>query len=130
MSVMLCSSRKHVLNRWQSFFTDEDEIYIAESIEYLHSLCSQFKVTILLLDGSLISWTQLRKLCSQECSTQVLLVSDRPSVRQGAASIACGCSGYANTYIAKKQLDTVLENLRIGKIWLGRDLKEYLLKKS
>ncbi len=129
MSVLLCSSREQVINRWTSLLADE-ELYEAQTLEHLHSICLQFKAGILLLDGTLVDWETLKKLCRQELATKIFLFSDRPSVRQGAAAMVCGCVGYGNTYMAKSQLETAIETIRQGKVWLGRNLKQYLLEKK
>lgn len=128
MSLLLCSSREQVISRWKDLLVEE-ELYEAHSFEYLHSLCVQFKAGILFLDGGMVDWQALRKLCRQNMETKVFLFSDRPAVTQGAAGIACGCLGYGNTYMTKSQLVTAVETLRQGKVWLGRSLKHYLLKK-
>jgi DNA-binding NarL/FixJ family response regulator len=129
MSVLLCSNRKQVIKRWKDLLAGE-EMYEAYSLEHLHSLCVQFKAGVLLLDGTLVDWEQLKKLCQQDGVTKIVLFSDRPSVRQGAAGIACGCVGYGNTYMAKSQLESAIEAIRQGRMWLGRNLKQYLLKED
>jgi DNA-binding NarL/FixJ family response regulator len=129
MSVLLCSNRKQVIERWKSLLADE-EMYEAYSLEHLHSLCVQFKAAVLLLDVNLVDWDQLRKVCQQEVATKILLFSDRPSIKQGTAGIVCGCVGYGNTYMAKPQLEMAIETVRQGKVWLGRNLKQYLLKEQ
>lgn len=126
MSILLCSTRKQVVDRWKELLADEYELYEAQSLEHLHSLCFQFKVRVLLLDGTMVSWQQLKKLCQQEMKVKIFFFSDRPGNQQGAAAIACGCMGYGNTYMEITRLQTAIETLDHGKVWLGQNLKQYI----
>lgn len=59
---------------------------------------------------------------------KVLVLSTRPTDAEGRQALARGASGYAHAYTSAESLDTMLQSLDAGCIWLGRSLMQHLLQ--
>lgn len=59
---------------------------------------------------------------------KVLVLSARPTDAEGRQALARGASGYAHAYTPAESLDTILQSLEAGSIWLGRSLMQHLLQ--
>lgn len=59
---------------------------------------------------------------------KLLVLSSRPSDDVGRQVLAAGASGYAHAYSTPATLDSILQSIATGNIWLGRSLLQRLLQ--
>lgn len=61
-------------------------------------------------------------------SMKVLVLNAKPSDTEGRKALAHGASGYVHAYTPAESLNTVLQSIGEGSIWLGRSLLQRLLR--
>ncbi len=127
MTILLCSKKESVLEKWREVLCQKWTTHKASSIKEIHSLPSKSPVEIILLHRSMIDTVQLKEICSNN-GAKVFVLSDRPSDQEGIVCLQLGCVGYANTYIRSSRLITAVETVQEGLVWIGNSLMQHLIK--
>lgn len=128
MTILLCSRKESVLEKWREVLRQKWTTHQASSIQEIFSLPNKSPIELILLHRSMIDTAQLKEICSNSSGAKVFVLSDRPSDQEGTVCLQLGCVGYANTYIRPTRLVTAIENVQAGVVWIGNSLMQHLIK--
>lgn len=128
MTILLCSRKESVLEKWCEVLRQKWTTHQASSIKEIFALPNKSPIELILLHRSMIDTVQLKEICSNSHGAKVFVLSDRPSDQEGTVCLQLGCVGYANTYIRPDRLVTAVENVQAGVVWIGNSLMQHLIK--
>ncbi|MDK9709346.1 MAG: response regulator transcription factor [Desulforhopalus sp.] len=128
MAILIYSENSSVREKWFSALKDQWQVYQASTAKELFVLMKRLPIETLLVHLGAISTGGLQELCAQKGGCKIFALSDRPDDGEGLSCLQLGCVGYANTYIAPARLNSAIEAVESGLVWVGNSLMQYLIK--
>lgn len=130
MNILLGSSNRSVLKRWEGLLTGNSKFTFAMTAEDLKNKCMEKNYDLVLLHRHLIDeqiFMNLRKISPQN---RFFILSDQPNEEEGLTYLKLGIVGYGNTYISPARLAEAVKVVSNGGVWLGQKVIQCLIQES
>ena len=122
--ILICSSDEAVSARWNDAIDGQGRASTAADKSSLIAALEQGGLDVVLVD--LLLFDDYRKipdeLFNRYPNTSFILFSVKPNEEEGIFLISKGGKGYCNRYITEQLLNKAIEVVRMGEVWLGRNL--------
>lgn len=123
--IILCSANNKAIERWQSCLETLDEVSVCTDTQQFLDTTMQNRDAIVLLHLSfpqMNSAAVISSFINDNPGMRVVACADVPNDEQGLELLKMGIYGYCNTWIAASQLVRVIEQVKAGEVWVGRNL--------
>ena len=123
--IILCSTNTKAVERWQECLEKLDDVSVCTDAHQLLETTTKYRGAIVLLHLSFPQMTDTGMLSSfihSNPDMKVIACADEPNDEQGLELLKLGVYGYCNTWIAAPQLERVIEQVKAGEVWVGRNL--------
>jgi len=123
--IILCSTDERVLARWQEGLDVSEKYIVCTDQADLNASINRHQDSLVLLQlnfPGLINADDVGKLILAQPSIRVIVCADVPDDEQGLALLKAGVYGYCNTWMASAQLGRIIEQVKAGEVWVGRNL--------
>ncbi|MDT8404503.1 response regulator transcription factor [Sulfuriflexus sp.] len=123
--IILCSTDEKVLARWQQGLDVSEKYIVCTDQVDLNASINRHQDSLVLLQlnfPDLINADDVAKLVLAQPSIRVIVCADVPDDEQGLALLKAGVYGYCNTWVASAQLGRIIEQVKAGEVWVGRNL--------
>lgn len=130
MTILLGSSNRAIIKRWQGLLSDNSKFEMASTIRELQEMCSGKSFDLVIIHRPLAdagAFAELRKLAPL---TKFFLLSDEPDEEEGLAFLKLGIVGYGNTYISPARLTEAVRVVSTGGVWLGQKVIQHLIQET
>ena len=123
--IILCSTDDKLQQRWRECLEGRDKLAVCTTAQEFLETTSKHQDSMLLLH---LNFPQMDNAASittfiqNHPSIKVIACADIPADEEGLELLKCGVFGYANTWMATSQLELVIEQVRAGEVWVGRNL--------
>lgn len=127
--ILMVTQNAALWQHWQQINSTRWKPVLGNSLQDMQRWALQ-SGQIVMLDASLshlpdwnaADWTPLLQ------NLKVLVLNTRPSDNEGRLALGRGAYGYAHAYTPTASLNTILNSIDEGSIWLGRSLMQRLLQ--
>lgn len=128
VAVLLLSADAVLRERWLEIESERYEVDQAYAVEQAQQWAQTHPQGLVLVDAVLVdltatSWQQL----FADPTIYVLVGSLRPSDPEGHKMVVAGAKGYFHAYSPLPVMDTMLQQVHGGHIWVGQSLMNRLL---
>jgi DNA-binding NarL/FixJ family response regulator len=127
MRVLLGSTNKLVLKRWEAFLDGADGVERAESLNNLKMMSAREKYDLILVHRSMVDRDFVSELLAGSPGKRIFLFSDRPDEEEGLAFLKRGIVGYGNTYMSQARLLEAVRSISNGSVWVGQKIMQMLI---
>lgn len=128
VAVLLLSADAVLRERWLEIESERYEVDQAYAVEQAQQWAQTHPQGLVLVDAVLVDLAdaQWQQLFANPAAT-VLVGSLNPSDPEGQKMIVAGAKGYFHAYSPVTVLDTMLQQVHAGNIWVGQRLLSRLL---
>ncbi|GFO66354.1 LuxR C-terminal-related transcriptional regulator [Geomonas paludis] len=127
MLILLASANGSLSNRWQGLVAEGNQVRECRTLSELKQQASSGEVELVLLHRELVDVAACADLRAAAPKARLFLLSDRPDPEEGLAFLKVGIVGYANSYIARDNLQEALRVVAGGGVWLGQQVIQQLI---
>jgi len=128
--IELASDNSQLLGRWNSALTDEYEKHKVSNYEELISSLENNQVDLVLVHMSLPGSEGkqgIEKIIKTFPDLKLFVLSDKPNELEGVELLQYGILGYANSYISINYLKEAIKVIKMGEMWIGKRLMQWLV---
>ncbi len=129
--ILLCSANTDIRNRWKQGLADLVNIVEAGDRAAMLRELNALEPNPLLLHLQLPQLNGaggVRSLLQTMPRLSVFVFSDKPREEEGLELLVAGIRGYANTYMDPRIIETAVDVVSKGEIWVGRRLIQRLIE--
>jgi len=130
MLILLGSSNRAVIKRWQSLLSENTRFEKASTLRELIDRCEDKKFDLALLHRFLVDAEAFSELRKRSPMTKFFLLSDQPNEEEGLSFLKLGIVGYGNTYISPARLAEAVRVVSNGGVWLGQKVIQHLIQET
>ncbi|QXE85408.1 LuxR C-terminal-related transcriptional regulator [Geomonas nitrogeniifigens] len=127
MLILLASANASLLGRWQGLVAEGNQVQECRTLGELKRLASSGQFELVLLHRDLVDAAACAELRAAAPAARLFLLSDRPEPEEGLSFLKVGIVGYANSYIARENLQEALRVMASGGVWLGQQVIQQLI---
>jgi DNA-binding NarL/FixJ family response regulator len=123
--IILCSTDEKVLARWQQGLDVSEKYIVCTDQVDLNATMNRYQDSLVLLQlnfPDLTNADDVGKLVFAQPSIRVIVCADVPDDDQGLVLLKAGVFGYCNTWMAPAQLGKIIEQVKAGEVWVGRNI--------
>jgi DNA-binding NarL/FixJ family response regulator len=123
--ILLCSSDEDIAKRWHESLVEVGELSTVTSSEALINSLKTYQTEVVLVDLTLFGkdYRELPESLSRRFdNVSFIVLTPMPNDDEGLYLISHGIKGYCNRYISKALLVKAVELVRMGEVWVGRNL--------
>lgn len=127
------TARASILQGWQDSLKNEYELFYCESEEEcLDKLKINPQSTLLLHHNSMKYGIEkfLKLLRADFPHTNILLLSDIPTLEEGITILKMGVNGYGNSYLNSSHLTHAMDVISDGNVWLTPQFLSTLIQET
>jgi DNA-binding NarL/FixJ family response regulator len=129
--ILLATDNQKLSMRWNSAIsTDHSKMHVNTLGELKDSLTNE-NVDVALIHLSLPelnSIADIKNLQQEYPDLKIFMLSDKPSELEAIELLKEGVLGYANSYIAVNYLKEAVKVVKLGEVWIGKRLMQWLVK--
>ncbi len=132
-TVIMFTARASILQGWQDSLKNEYELFYCESEEEcLEKLKINPQSTLLLHHNSMKYGIEkfLKLLRADFPHTNILLLSDIPTLDEGITILKMGVNGYGNSYLNSSHLTHAMDVISDGNVWLTPQFLNTLIQET
>lgn len=124
MNLLLCSTDKTILDRWEKFLENSYRIQKANTIGDVVKMLEDGGIDLILLHRSLVDLKFIESLHDRPYIT----LADIPDDREAVKILRSGALGYTNAYISASRLKEVVKAVLSGRVWIGKQLLQKIIR--
>ncbi len=128
--ILVCHADSNIRERWKKSLEHADDITEISDLDVLIRVLNTQKSELVLLHLQLPRLNGsfgVRAMLQKNPHLPFFVFSDKPREAEGLELLADGVRGYANTLMNPRILNTAVEVISKGEIWLGRQLIQRLI---
>jgi two-component system, NarL family, nitrate/nitrite response regulator NarL len=130
MTILLGSSNRAVIKRWQGLLVGNSTFAMASTLRELLELCAETEFDLVIIHRPLVDVAAFTELRKQSPLTKLFLLSDQPDEEEGLTFLKLGIVGYGNTYISPARLTEAVRIVSTGGVWLGQKVIQHLIQET
>ena len=123
--IILCSTNDKALERWKTCLEGLDDVLVCTDAHEFLETTTRYRDAVVLLHLSFPQMDGINTIgafIQNNPEMRVIACADEPNDEQGLELLKVGIYGYCNTWIAAVQLERVIEQVKLGEVWVGRNL--------
>ena len=128
--IVSASDNPQLLTRWNTALSDEYKKHQVSNYEELISSLENKQVELVVMHMSLPGsegQQGIEKIIKTFPDLKFLVLSDKPNEIEGLELLQHGILGYANSYISINYLKEAIKVIKLGEVWVGKRLMQWLL---
>jgi len=132
-SVIIFTARASILQGWQDSLKSEYELFYCQSEEECIEKLKIYPQSTLLLHHNSMKHgigKFLKLLRADSPHTNILLLSDIPTLEEGITILQIGVNGYGNSYLNSSHLTHAMDVVSDGNVWLTPQFLSTLIQET
>jgi two-component system, NarL family, nitrate/nitrite response regulator NarL len=130
MTILLGSSNRAVIKRWQSLMLEGTKFEMASTMRELIEKCDGKAINLAIIHRLLVDSVSFSDLRKRSPLTKFFLLSDQPDEEEGLTFLKLGIVGYGNTYISPARFSEAIRVVLNGGVWLGQKVIQHLIQET
>lgn len=123
--IALFTSSKHILNRWKKYLS-KYELKEINNLEDLSILSNYILLLSTCVDLKNNEEILIKKLLIND--NKILILENVPNLENAQKWLSLGASAYGNTFMSEAYLNSSVESISKGLVWLIPDIATTLIK--
>ncbi len=123
--IILCSTNEKAIERWTDCLKEIDDLSVCTDAHQFLETTTRHRDAVVLLHLSFPQMSNaavISEFINNNPDMRLIACADIPNDEQGLELLKTGIYGYCNTWIARSQLQRVIEQVKAGEVWVGRTL--------